>query len=94
MNYEYILRYARAVMDDHGIIIPRRREMMHYIRCVDFFAQCLRQNLTDLQTARRVVEIARNDYIATAARCNGARIGAGKFVGGDAIDDIAVEDVL
>ena len=94
MNYEYIIRYARVVMDDHGIIIPRRREMMHYISCVNFFAQHARRNLTDLQIARRVVEIARNDYIATSARCGGARIGAWQFFGGDAIDSVAGEDVL
>ena len=87
MNYEYIIRYARVVMDDHGIIIPRRREMMHYISCVNFFAQHARRNLTDLQ-------IARNDYIATSARCGGARIGAWQFFGGDAIDSVAGEDVL
>ena len=94
MNHAQIIRYARVVMDDQGIIIPSRREMIHYIRFVIFVAEAENLELTGKQIANRLVEIARNDYIATSARCGGARIGAWNFGGGDAIDSVAVEDVL
>lgn len=74
MNYAHIVNYARAVMDDHGIVIPRDVDIMHYIRFVAFIASLGNEVLTDRQIAYRVIEIARYDYIATAAKCAGKRV--------------------
>jgi hypothetical protein len=94
MNYRQIIRYARGVMQDHGIIIPERSELIHYIRVILFFAEMEKKKLTGRQVSYRLIEIARKEYNAAAARCAGKRVGVGQFSGGDSINFLAAEDVL
>lgn len=94
MNYDYILNCAYGKMREYGIILPRRMDIIHYADVEDFFARAENKKLTGTQISNRIVEIARNDYIATSARCNGKRIVSQKFCGSDAINFVAADDVL
>lgn len=74
MNYDYIANCALKIMRDYWIIQPPRMDIMHYIDCEIFFARAEKREITANQIAGRVAEIARLDYIATCARCNGHRV--------------------
>jgi len=93
MNYAYIIHSARLIMREHGIIVPRNVDITHYIMCVIFFAATEKKILTAEQIAGRVVEIARYDYVATAARCGRNRVPWYCF-GDHDVTSITAEDVI